>query len=382
MTLTVGVNLLWLVPGVVGGSETYATRLLEPLALRDEVTVVAYALPGFVAKYPALAMAAHTVVPRLPAGRHVVRRVLAENAWLPRQLSRQHISLVHHLGGVVPPACRTPAVVTLHDLQYLAYPEYFSAAKRRYLDIVQGASLRRARSVMAISEFTRAQAIKAFDLDADKVTVVPPVVQPLPTIADARRKTIVRDLGLRDGFVLYPAAMYPHKNHAVLLRAFAEVVKHHDVDLALTGAVGAGAWGSAHSTQAEIAELAVRLGIERRVRLLGYLTTEQLAALYGDAAVLAFPSRFEGFGLPIVEAMTAGCPVVAADATALPAIVGDAGMLVDPDDVAGWAQAISDLLSSPESRTQAAAAGRARAIELAAANPVQRLVDVYWRAAR
>ena len=380
MALTVGINLLWLVPGVVGGSESYATGLLERLVERDDVNVVAFGLPDFVRQYPALATAAHTVVSPLPSGRHVIRRVLVENAWLPRQLRAQKVDLVHHLGGIVPPGCRVASVVTLHDLQYLAYPEYFSAAKRRYLSVLQARSLERAAVVMAVSEFTRGQAIEAFNLDAAKVVVVPPVMRPLPSVATARRAELLRDLGLRGEFIMYPAAMYPHKNHAVLLKAFADVVKTHDVTLVLTGAVGAGAWGSAHSTKTELGELATRLGIERRLRLPGYVTAEQLGALYGGAAMLAFPSRFEGFGFPIVEAMAAGCPVVAADATALPDLVGDAGILVDPDDVGGWARAIASVLTDGKERRELVDAGRERAATLAATDSAQQLVDVYRRA--
>ena len=380
MTLTVGINLLWLVPGVVGGSESYATGLLEQLVERDDVNVVAFGLPDFVRQYPALATAAHTIVPPLPSGRHVIRRVLIENAWLPRHLRGQKVDLVHHLGGIVPPGCRVPSVVTLHDLQYLAYPAYFSAAKRRYLALTQVRSLERATTVMAVSEFTRTQAIEAFHLDAAKVVVVPPVMQPSPPTPTARRDALLRDLGLRGEFIVYPAAMYPHKNHAVLLKAFAEIVKTHDVTLVLTGAVGAGAWGSAHSTKSELAALATRLGIERRLRLPGYVTAEQLSALYASAAMLAFPSRFEGFGFPVLEAMANGCPVVVADATALPALVGDAGILVGPDDVGGWARAIASLLTSNEERKELADAGRERAATLAATDSAQLLVDVYRKA--
>jgi glycosyltransferase involved in cell wall biosynthesis len=377
MTLTVGLNLLWLVPGVVGGSESYATGLLAPLVERDDVDVVAFGLPGFVKAYPQLAAAAYTVVPPIREGRHVMRRVLIENAWLPRQLRAQKVDLVHHLGGIVPPGCRVPAVVTLHDLQYLSYPAYFSAAKRRYLSVTQGRSLKRAEVVTAVSDFTRTQAIDAFDLDPAKVVVVPPVVRPMPAVPKVRRATLLGELGVRGRYIFYPAATYPHKNHAVLLDAFAQVVKTHDVSLVLTGAVGAGAWGSAHSTRAEVADQVARLGIDERVRMLGYVAPEQLAALYDGAALLAFPSRFEGFGIPVVEAMAAGCPVVAADATALPSLVGDAGVLVDPDDAHAWAAAISDVLGDDAARQRLSDAGRARAAALAAVDPVQLLVDVY-----
>ncbi|HEY3923206.1 MAG TPA: glycosyltransferase family 1 protein [Acidothermaceae bacterium] len=377
MTLTVGLNLLWLVPGVVGGSEGYATGLLDPLTKRDGVDVIAFGLPGFVKAYPQLAAAAHTVVPPIPEGRHVLRRVAIENAWLPRHLRAQKVDLVHHLGGIVPPGCRVPAVVTLHDLQYLSYPAYFSAAKRRYLAMTQGRSLKRAEVVTTVSDFTRTQAIEAFDLDASKVVVVPPVVRAMPAVSDDRRAELLAEVGVHEPYILYPAATYPHKNHAMLLEAFATVAKTEDVSLVLTGAGGAGAWGSAHSTSADLADLVARLGIDDHVKALGYVTSEQLAALYAGASMLAFPSRFEGFGIPVLEAMAAGCPVVAADATALPSLVGDAGVLVDPDDGPGWARAMSDLLADDAARQRLSDAGRARAAELAAIDPVQLLVDVY-----
>ena len=379
MTLTVGLNLLWLVPGVVGGSEGYATGLLDPLTKRNDVNVVAFGLPGFVKTYPELAAAAHTVVPPMPEGRHVLRRVLIENAWLPRHLRAQKVDLVHHLGGIVPPGCRAPAVVTLHDLQYLSYPAYFSTAKRRYLAMMQGRSLKRAEVVTAISDFTRTQAIEAFGLDAAKVVVVPPVARPMPAVSNDRRSELLAELGVHGPYILYPAATYPHKNHAMLLEAFATVTKTEEVSLVLTGAVGAGAWGSAHSTRADLTDLVARLGIGDHIHALGYVTSEQLAALYAGASLLAFPSRFEGFGIPVLEAMAAGCPVVAADATALPSLVGDAGVLIDPDDGAGWARAMSDLLADDAARQRLSDAGRVRAAELAAIDPVQLLVDIYAR---
>jgi alpha-1,3-rhamnosyl/mannosyltransferase len=378
--LRVGINLLWLVPGVVGGSEAYATGLLERLVERTDVgiTPTAFALPGFERRYPRLASGLGAVIAPLPHGRHVVRRVLAENTWLPKQT--HGLDLMHHLGGLVPPRCRQPAAVTLHDLQYLAFPQHFSATKRRYLRAVQGRSLSRARVVMAISEFTRAQALAHFNLDADKVVVVPPVIRPASSASDKVRDDVRSALGVTRRFVLYPAAMYPHKNHLVLVRAFAQVAAEHDLELVLTGATGAGAWGSAHSTEAEIRALAASLGVADRVKLLGYLTTSELAALYAEAAMLAFPSRFEGFGLPVVEAMSMGCPVLAADATALHALVDDAGLLIDPDDVAAWANAISLVMADGAERARLAAAGKTRAAALAAVDPVDALVAAYRKA--
>jgi glycosyltransferase involved in cell wall biosynthesis len=380
MTMSVGVNLLWLVPGVVGGSESYAVGLLSRLVSREDVTVTAFALPAFVTNYPELARALATVEAPLPQGRHVVRRVLTENSWLPSQLRSSGIDVVHHLGGLVPRS-PVPAVVTLHDLQYLAYPEYFTTTKRGYLAMTQKRSLDKAHTVIAISEFTRLQAIERFGLDAAKVVVVPPVVTPISMPDDAERARARKTFELTGDFVLYPAATYPHKNHVTLVRAFAEVARVRDVTLVLTGASGAGAWGSARSTSARIAALAGELGVGDRVRMLGYVGREQLASLYAEAAMVAFPSKFEGFGLPVVEAMSLRCPVVAASSTALPEVVGDGGLLVDPDDVDAWARAMADVLDDSAVRTRLIKAGDERATMLALRDPAETLVDVYRAAA-
>ena len=161
--------------------------------------------------------------------------------------------------------------------------------------MTQGRSLKRAEIVTTVSEFTRTQAIEAFGLDASKVVVVPPVVRPMPTVSDDRCAELLAELRVHAPYILYPAATYPHKNHAMLLEAFATVAKTYDVTLVLTGAVGAGAWGSAHSTHADLADLVTRLGIDDRVQSLGYVTKEQLAALYAGAVDARFPFPIRGF---------------------------------------------------------------------------------------
>ena len=165
-------------PGVVGGSEGYATGLLERLVERDDVSVIAFALPGFVTQVPVVGRgrthrrrAAARGPPRRPAGagrKRLAAKPIAASA---------EIGLVHHLGGIVPPRCRVPAVVTLHDLQYLAYPRVLQQREAPVpRTSPRAARCKRARAVTGDQRIhPRAQAIDAFDLDADKVHVVPPV---------------------------------------------------------------------------------------------------------------------------------------------------------------------------------------------------------------
>jgi glycosyltransferase involved in cell wall biosynthesis len=371
--LRVAVNLLWCVPGVVGGTERYAVDLLNALRGRDDLALTLFATPEFTGRYPEFAR--HCITAPLPAGRHVVRRVAVEHSWLALRLRSGDFDVVHHLGGLVPTA-PVPAVVTIHDLQYLVYPRNFSVLKRAYLRAAQGRAVRRARVVCTVSEFTGRHVRAAFPA-AGRVVVIPPLLLPPPEPTDADREAVdalLRNVGT---FILYPAAFYPHKNHRVLIEAFARFAHRRAVQLVFTGAAGAGAWGSARSTESEIRALAARHRLNDRVKFFGHLPRPHLVELYRRAAVLAFPSRFEGFGLPVLEAMAHGVPVAAARAASLPELVGDAGLLVDPEDILGWADALERLLDDDAERRRCADAGRRRAAEFAAPRSVDRQVAVY-----
>jgi alpha-1,3-rhamnosyl/mannosyltransferase len=177
---------------------------------------------------------------------------------------------------------------------------------------------------------------------------------------------------------VYPAASYPHKNHLVLVEAFAMVrEKHPDVSLVFTGAKGSMQWGTAKSMEAPLAEEIRKRELKDSVRSLGYVPAADLEALYRSAVALTFPSRFEGFGAPVLEAMARRCPVIAADATALPEVVQDAGRLVSPDNPDQWAQAMSDLLESEDERARLQDAGVERAREYTWERSADILEDSY-----
>jgi alpha-1,3-rhamnosyl/mannosyltransferase len=353
----VAFNLLWLVPGVVGGTEEATVELLNALANQppDDMTHRLYALEPFAASHP-------SVVARFPTrqlplrGRLKPLRVLAEGTWLANAARRDGVEMVHHLGGTLPPRAGLPALVTVHDLQPFDLPENFQAAKRFYLHRTVPRAVRRASLVHVHSEFVRRGVIERFEVDEDKVRVVPAGVGELTAPDEELIAQLRRRYHLPERWFIYPAITYPHKNHLTLLRAFAGVVeKDPDVALVMTGRPASAASAVAHEM--------VRLGLQNKVLRTGRIPRQDVLGLVAGAVALTFPSRYEGFGLPVLEAMALGTPVLAADATALPEVVGAAGLLLPPDDVDVWTDAMLDAVSG-SSRESWARAGRARAEEL------------------
>lgn len=375
----VAINLLWMVPGVVGGSETYMTRLLRGIAERNsEINYTIFALPQFAASHKGLER--HFEIAYAPVtGQWKSFRIAGENSWLAAQCRKRRIQLVHHAGGIVPFVRTARPVLTIHDLQYLFYPEYFSRTKLSYLRRMVPRSSEAARLIFTPSEYSRRTVIERLNIDPSVVVVVPHGISlraTQTTAGDVRER-----YGLEGPFFLYPAASYPHKNHLVLVRAFAGLLERHPhASLVFTGAKAWMEWRIARAMAERIGEEIVKLGIGRRVKSLGYVPTEDLDALYREATAVTFPSRFEGFGAPVLEAMSRGCPVIAADATALPEVVGEAGTLVSPDNAGQWTQAMSDLVDDADLRVIFAKAGEERAREYGWANSAAILEDSYRHA--
>lgn len=350
--MKVGINLLWLVPGTVGGSETYLARLLHGLAERSsELDYTIFALPQFGDAHSELAQTFKTAYAPV-SGQLKSFRVAGENSWLAAQCRMRKIDLVHHAGGVIPVLRSARPVLTIHDLQFLYYPEYFTRTKLAYLKRMVPRSAELARLVLTPSEFTRRTVIERLNIDPSIVRVVPHGISPREGKGQTRE---IRDrYDIRMPFFVYPAITYPHKNHLVLIDAFSRVLEvHPDVVLVLTGAKG--------SMEASVAAEVKSRGIESRVKRLGYVPARDLDALYHEAIAMTFPSRFEGFGAPVLEAMSRGCPVLAADATSIPEVVGEGGVLLSPDNVEDWSRTMSDLLEDDEMRSRLAKAGGERA---------------------
>jgi alpha-1,3-rhamnosyl/mannosyltransferase len=262
-------------------------------------------------------------------------------------------------------------VLTVYDLQPFVLPQNFSLAKRTFTRLTVPLSVRSADLVITLTATVRADLIRRFALAADHIRIVAPGLGSRDVERTPMSEVRAR-YGIGSRYFVYPAATWLHKNHTVLIDALAEMADD-DVELVLTG--------RADAAEAALVERIRARGLGHRVHRLGRIPRPELDALVGDALALLFPSTFEGFGTPVLEAMADGCPVVAADATALPEVVGDAGLLVPPSDVRAWSQAMTQIANDPELRRRLAIAGRRRARSFSTRSSAISLVEAYRTAA-
>ena len=369
----VGVNLLWLVPGEVGGSEEYTVRLLSALADlgSDEVEVILYVNRLFSSAHPEIVSRFTTVVAPI-SGSSRVLRVLVESTWLALRSRIDRCMLVHHAGGTMPAIRSVPGVLTLHDLQPLANPERFGLVKGSYIRFIAPRSLRRAQFVVCLSRFVANDAMDRVGVPVEQIRIVPcGVADPGAAFDRERLRELLNGFDLEDRpFIIYPAITYPHKNHTTLVAAFARIVKQNDdVRLVFTGGAG--------SSDSVVQSTIEAYGLDSKVIRTGRVAESDLDLLYRTATLMAFPSLYEGFGLPLLEAMSRGCPIVASDAGSLPEVAGDAAVLVDPIDVAGWASALGALIDDPARRTVLIRRGFERATQFTWTVSAESLLSVY-----
>jgi glycosyltransferase involved in cell wall biosynthesis len=299
---------------------------------------------------------------------HPPLRILWEQTALP--LAARGLDLLHGLAFVAPLLAPCPTLVTVYDLSFLRTPERFRRGNRWYLQMFTRWSCRRARRIIAISENTRRDLVALFGIPPERVDVVPPGVSPsFGPLPPDQVAAFRRAKGLPERFVLYLGTLEPRKNLITLLEAFARL--RPGVKLVLAGGTG---W-----MFAEVFARVQALGLEGKVVFPGYVPDEELPLWYNAATVFVYPSLYEGFGMPPLEALACGTPVVVSNASALPEAVGDAGVLVRPDAVDEWAQALERLLDDAALRAELGARGRAHAARFSWERAAAGTVAVYHR---
>jgi glycosyltransferase involved in cell wall biosynthesis len=317
----VGISLLTLVPGIVGGSETYARELCRALARVGELEYHVF-LPR-IAPDAADGLSGE-VVDRYRACRTIRGRMRAmagaalRGGPIRRELELERLDAIHFpLSVMLPLVSEPPAASTILDLQHEFLPENFGRAELVYRRYLYGLTARRSRIVIAISEHARETLIERLGLAPERVRTIYLGV-------DVDRFTPA-GLG-REPFLLYPANRWPHKNHPRLFEAFALLrAEQPQLRLVLTG-----------TGQEDVPE-----GVESR----GRVSTEELVDLYRRAAALVFPSLYEGFGQPVLEALACACPVACSDLPPLREVAGDAAVYFDPNDAEAIAQATREAIA-------------------------------------
>lgn len=265
------------------------------------------------------------------------------------------VSVIHAPSVAVPPSGGRPLVVTVHDAAFELFPEAFTPRARRFHRLGLAAAGRRADVVITVSQSAADELVSRSAIRAERIRVVPNGVDPPPADPLADRLAL-RRLGLEGRpYVLWVGSMEPRKGVGTLVAAMAELRRkgaHPSVATVLAGYDGWLTDGLVATTD--------RTALGPSLRQLGRVSEEQLWALYRHASLFAFPSRHEGFGLPVIEAMSQGTPVVASDVAALREVTGGAALLLAPGDPAPWAEAIGGLLDDDQARLSLARAGLAR----------------------
>ena len=340
----VAMNLLWCVPGV-GGSEEYLVRQLLGLAeIEHDYDIEVFAPLGFSQRQPRVASLYKVHEATNDCSRRAVR-IWLEHTWLAKKT--RDYSLVHHGGGTLPRRGNTTTLLTIHDIQWIDYPHYVSPVKLRYLQRVVPSSVRRASRIAVPSRFVADSLTKAFGTATKSIGIVRHGLEANLNTSATDESVLREKFSLGDGPVLvFPAITHPHKNHQFLLQLLVNAGgAWADPSLRV---VFAGSEGSHHE---HVAAFINEHNLSSRVVMPGRVSYEDRNGLLKMADAMVFPSEYEGFGAPVIEAMLMGAPVICSDRASLPGVVGDTGLV---------------LPLTPDAWTNALDTVRARRVELVA----------------
>ncbi len=332
---------------LLSGSTTYRSAgvsgyirqlLLHLPGEASDLDLTAFTPAGSLTEFPGIALE-HS---RLRTGQPA-QRILWEQTALPAAMRQHSLDLLHGAVNVTPLLSPCPTVVTIHDLSFMRYPQAFPASQRAYLRSQVRRSARHACQVIAVSQATKDDVVALFGVPPQRITVVYNGVDAAFTPAAPEQvEAFRRAKGLPQHFVLHLGTLEPRKNLARLVQAFARVKQQlpasDDLKLVLAGGKG---WD-----YDDIFAAVQREGLHQHVIFPGYVADADLPWFYRAATVFAYPSLLEGFGLPVLEAMACGTPVVTSSVSSLPEVAGDAALLVDPASVDALAAALVQVLSN------------------------------------
>ena len=350
----VALNLVYLVPGEIGGMETYARELVPRLAADPElqVTCLVNREAAEAGGGPWGEVCPMEVVP--VRARRRAEWVRGEQQYVPRMADRAGAQIIHSLASTAPLWSRATRVTTVHDLHYKLIPDAHFGLRGVGMRVLVPAAVRRSRRVIVDAASTRADLVRHLHTPEAKIDVVPLAANPASGAAATPEADLRERLGLgARRVVLSVSAKRPHKNLMRTLEALAAIPAQRRPVLVLPG------YPTPHED--ELRDRARALGIGDDVVFLGWISAADLEGLYALASLVVFVSLYEGFGLPVLEAMQRGVPVVTSDRSSLPEVAGDAALTVDPQDVRAIAAAIERVLDDELLAARLRAAGRTQA---------------------
>jgi glycosyltransferase involved in cell wall biosynthesis len=351
------------------GNEVYIRNLLNEFARLDRSSdFLAYvSKPG-----------AHLQVPKTVRTSRVSENPFRRLGFdLPMRLRYDKPDLLH-VQYTGPIACKTPLVVSVHDVSYLEHPQYFTRFRAAQLRLTVKRTVETAAAILTPSEFSRRAILRHYKLDESKVIAVPNAVSSSfrPVARDAAAAAVEEKFGIRGPFVLTVGDLQPRKNHLGLLHAFEQMISEHPHLPHRLVFVGKETWYSKVLHRA-----AEKSSVGDRVHFTNFVEDPDLRQFYGACDLFVFPSFYEGFGLPILEAMACGRAVACSSATAMPEVANAAGILFDPYAVEEMARAMGDVLLDEEMRTRLERLGIQRAAGFTWERAAQRTLDVYYEVA-
>ena len=370
----VGLNLIFLVPGETGGMEVAARELIPALVkAAPDVRFTA-----FVNREAAAAKDGPwgELLPAVTVpvnARNRVQWVRGEQMLLPRLAAREGIDLVHSLASTAPAWGRFRRVVTVHDLIYARFPDAHAGIRDLGMRVLVPLAVRRCDRVIVDSHSTERDLVELLGTPAERIDVVPLGIGTVARCEPLPERELRERLGLGERRVaLSLSAKRPHKNLLALIGALARIPLERRPLLVLPG------YPTAH--EAELRERARVAGVQGDVRFQGWLSGEEFEGLWQLTDAFVYPSLYEGFGLPVLEAMARGVPVACSNASSLPEVAGDAALLFDPHDERAIAAALERLLSDPAEAQRLRARGLQRAREFTWERTARLTLESYGRA--
>ncbi len=365
--MRIGLNLLYLLPGEVGGTETYAAGLLDGLAAEANGEEFLVFVNREAADWPLPEQFnCHRVICQVSASRRS-QRYWFEQTVLPQMAFRAGVDVLHSLGYVGPLRLHCPSIVTVHDLNYRAFGSQMPWARRMTLEFFVKQSVRRAHRVIADSTFSASEILQTFDIPRERVDVIHLAAEPDRAIRGATAAGLPVACGIEPPYIVAFSSRSPNKNIPRLIKAFAQARESRGLahQLVLVGH----RFADVEDDESECAD--------GSVRFTGYLPDEMLRAVLANADMLAFPSVYEGFGLPVLEAMIAGVPVVCSDRASLPEVAGEAAVFFDPYSVDDIAQKLAEVALNPTLRAELTRKGYENVKRFSWERTARRTLQVY-----